>query len=247
VSDAQTVREPIRLKVSYKTPEALLGVFTRSVGKGSVALETHRKVAVGTQFLFELHANGVPEPVEVVGEVIQVRPGAKGKFLLGIRYDPGGGRKGIDAVLRRIFDAHKLEKVRRHPRVPIYLRATDESPQSPSYLIRDISRGGVGVEVQTHALPRAVQVGAPVLIEVWLSLGPLSLHGEVVWQFTPPAESGQWINPSFGVNFGKLRQDTVERLERIVTLRGLPPPPWKARISFGKDAVARMPSSQNGG
>jgi hypothetical protein len=30
-------------------------------------------------------------------------------------------------------------------------------------------------------------------------------------------------------------------LEKILTLRGLPPPPWSARLSFGMDAISRMP------
>ena len=45
------------------------------------------------------------------------------------------------------------------------------------------------------------------------------------------------LNPALGVSFGKLRPETIERLERILKLRGLPPPPWKAQVSFGLDAV----------
>lgn len=242
MNPAPTARA-IRFKVTYKSPEALIGEFTRSVGKGSVALESNRPLAVGTRFLFEMHTKGVAEYVEVTGQVIHVRPAAPGKYLLGIRYDPGQERKGIDAVLRRIFEDHRAEKVRRHPRVPIYLRATEDTPYSPSFLIRDISRGGAGVEVESPALPRAVYVGAAVLLDVWTSLGPLSLPGEVVWQVIPPNDRTRWINPSFGVSFGRLRADIVERLEKIVTLRGLPPPPWKARISFGLDARSRAPST----
>jgi hypothetical protein len=242
VNQAPTARDPIRFKVTYKSPEALIGEFTRSVGKGSVALESHRPLAVGTRFLFEMHAKGVAEHVEVTGQVIHVRPAAQGKYLLGIRYDPGQERKGIDAVLRRIFEDHRAEKIRRYPRVPLYLRATEDTPYSPSFLIRDLSRGGAGVEVESPALPRSVHVGVAVLLDVWTSLGPLSLPGEVVWQVLPPNERTRWINPSFGVSFGRLRYDVAERLEKIVTLRGLPPPPWKARISFGLDALSRAPS-----
>lgn len=232
---------PIRLKVTYKSPESLLGEFTRSVGKGGVAIESRRAVTVGTSFIFELRAKGVSQSVEVVGEVVQVTPAGKGKYLLNIRYDPGTDRQGIDAVLQRIFDAHKFEKVRRFPRVPLHLRATEEQPYSPSYLVRDVSRGGVGLEIESTTLPKTVRVGSPFLLEIWLSLGTLALHGEIVWVFVPPEDRIKLVNPSFGVNFGKLRQDTFERLEKIVQLRGLPPPPWRARVSFGMDAVSRMP------
>jgi hypothetical protein len=231
----------VRLRVTYRSPEALLGEFTRSIGKGLVALESAHKLPVGTRFVFELHAEGVGEAVEVLGEIVQVSEASDGKYLLAIRYDPANDRRGVDAVLRRIFEAHKGEKARKFPRVPLSLRAVDETPYSPSYVVRDLSRGGVGLEVDAPSLPPLVKMGTPFLLEMWISLGTLALHGEVVWTSVPPADRTRWVNPSFGVNFGKLRQDTVERLERILTLRGLPPPPWRARVSFGMDAVSRMP------
>lgn len=231
----------IRLKVSYKSAEALLSEYTRSVGKGGVAIESRRAVPVGTRFVFELHAQGVDKAVEVFGEVIGVTGGDGGKHLLNIRYDPGQQREGLDALLSRIFEAHRYEKVRKHARIPLNLRATEEAPYSPSYLIRDISMGGVGVEVEANNVPRHVRVGQPFLCEVWLSLGTLALYGEVVWVFEPKGDRAKFASPGFGVAFGKLRPETAERLERIIQLRSLPPPPWKARVSFGMDAVARMP------
>jgi hypothetical protein len=234
-------KAPVRLKVAYKTPEGLLSEFTRSVGKGGVAVESRRPLVVGTRFVFELHAHGVAEPVEVLGEVVQVVPISKGKFRLDIRYDRGADRKGIDALIQAIFDSHKYEKVRKFPRIPIHLRATEDAAYSPSYIIRDVSKGGAGVEVEAPAVPKAVRVGVPVLLEMSVSLGTLALYGEVAWVFSPPTERAKWINPSFGVAFGKLRPDTRERLEKILVLQGLPPPPWKARVSFGMEAVSRMP------
>jgi hypothetical protein len=229
------------LKVAYKTPEALISELTRSVGRGGVSIESKRSLAVGTRFIFELHATGVAETVEVYGEVLDVSTSAKGKYLLNIRYDAPTERKGIDTIIQRIFDAHKFEKVRKHPRVPLHLRATEEAPGSPQYVVRDVSRGGLGIEAEAPALPRTIKMGSPFLLELELSLGPLQLHGEVVWLFNPPRERQRWLNPGFGVAFGKLRPDTIERLQRILTLRGLPPPPWKARVSFGLEAVERMP------
>lgn len=233
--------KPVRLRVSYKSPEALIGEFTRSIGKGVVALESARRLPVGTRFIFELHADGVAEPVEVMGEIVQVTQPSRGKWLLAVRYDPAHDRKGMDAVLRRIFEAHTHEKARKFPRIPLHLRATEDTPYSPAFLVRDLSRGGVGLEVEAAQLPPYLKVGTPFLLELWISLGTLLLHGEVVWTSVPPEDRTKWVNPSFGVNLGKLRQDTVERLERLLVLRGLPPPPWKARVSFGMDAVSRMP------
>jgi hypothetical protein len=233
---------PVRLKVAYKTAEGLISEFTRSVGKGGVAIESRKNLPIGTQFVFELHAQGMKiPPVEVFGEVVQVTQSSRGRYLLNIRYEQGTDRQGLDALLARIFESHKYDKVRKHARIPIQLRATEEAPYSPSFMIRDISLGGLGVEVEAPQLPKTLRMATPFLLEMSISLGLLVLHGEVVWIFTPPAERAKWLYPSFGVRFGKLRPDSQERLEKILSLRGLPPPPWKARVSFGMDAVSRMP------
>lgn len=231
---------PVRLRVTYKNPVALLGEFTRSVGKGVVALESAHKLPVGTRFVFELHTSSVAEPVEVFGEIVQVKEPRPGKYLLAVRYDPGSDRRSVDAVLQQIYDAHSTERARKFPRIPLSVRATEDGTQS-SYIVRNLSRGGVGLEVEATHLPPAVKVGTPFLLELWLSLGTLLLHGEIVWISAPPGDHSRWVNPSFGVIFGKLRPETLERLEEILRLRGLPPPPWRAKVSFGMDAVSRMP------
>lgn len=233
---------PIRLRVSYRTPESLIGEFTRSVGVGNVALESRRKVPVGTRFVFELHAQGVTTPVEVLGEVTQVTQSAPDRFLLSIKYrTPGENRAGLDAMLERIFDAHRYEKLRKFPRIPIHLRATSDTPYSPSFLVRDVSRGGIGVEVEAPQPPRMLKVGAPFLLELHVSLGVLNLHGEVAWVYRGMATDPAAPQPKFGVVFGKLRPETLERLDQILSLKTLPPPPWKARLSLGMEAVSRMP------
>jgi hypothetical protein len=227
--------------VNYKSPRTLLSEFTRSVGRGAVTIESRKTVPLGTQFIFELIADGVEHPIEVFGEVLRVTPGLHGKHLLHIRYDPATDRKGIDLLIQRIFDAHRYEKVRKHPRLPLNLRGTENAPYSPQYLVRDISLGGVGVEVEADKLPNHIQIGEPFLLDVTLSIGTLMLYGEILWTFTPPIERAKLLNPAFGVQFGKLRADTVDRLEEIIRLKGLPPPPWKARLTFGMEAVSRMP------
>ena len=231
----------VRLRVSYKSPQSLLGEFTRSVGQGCVALETERDVAVGTRFIFELHANGLAAPVEVLGEVVSVAMQPSGRRLLTVRYDAGGDRAGLDAVLQRIFDGQEHEPARRFARIPLHLRATEDAPFSPSFLVKDISRGGLGLEVEASALPRSVRVGTPFLLEMNLSQGLLPLHGEVVWTTSPAPERGVAMAPAFGVQFGTLRLDIAQRLEQLLALSALPPAPWRARVSFGMDAVSRMP------
>lgn len=234
-------KPPVRLKVAYKTPSGLLAELTRSVGRGGVAIESRRSLPVGTRFVFELHATGIGESIEVYGEVISVKPAPDNRWLLEIKYEAPTDRKGIDVVIQRIFEAQRFEKKRKHPRIPVHLTALEDTKGAPAYAVRDISRGGLALEVEAAALPRHLHVGAPFLLELNLSIGPLVLHGEIIWAFNPPKERARWLTPSVGVKFGKLRADTVERLERILALRGLPPPPWRARVSFGLQAVERMP------
>jgi hypothetical protein len=227
--------------VTYKSPRTLLSEFTRSVGRGAVTIESRKTVPLGTEFVFELFADGVDQPVEVFGKVLRVTPALHGKHLLHIRYDPATDRKGLDTLIQRIFEAHRHEKVRKHARIPLNLRGTENAPYSPQYVVRDISLGGVGVEIEAEKLPPHIQIGQPFLLDVTLSIGTLALYGEVLWTFSPPVERAKLLNPAFGVQFGKLRPETVERLEEIIRLKGLPPPPWKVRLTFGMEAVSRMP------
>jgi hypothetical protein len=228
----------VRLKVAYKKPEALLSEYTRSVGQGGVTLQTRKSLPLGTRFVFEMHNPGVPTPVEVLGEVVRVTSQADEYFAITVKYDPGVDRGGLDAVLQRIFDLQATEKLRRYPRIPLRVPALEEeTPFAPPFFVRDLSRGGVGLEVEAPALPSAVKVGMPFLLEMDLALGMLMLHGEVAWT----SAGGPEVLPTFGVNFGTLRPDTLERLEKLITLESMPPPPWRARIYFGMDAVMRMP------
>ena len=67
--------DPVRLRVSYRSPTSLLQAFTRSVGKGGVSLPSRKALERGTRFVFELVAPDVLEAVEVTGEVVEVRLG----------------------------------------------------------------------------------------------------------------------------------------------------------------------------
>ena len=56
VPDAPHSVQPVRLRISYRSPESLLQAFTKSVGKGGVSLPSQRPLERGTKFLFELTA-----------------------------------------------------------------------------------------------------------------------------------------------------------------------------------------------
>ena len=223
---------PVRLKVAYKTPESLLGELTKSVGRGGVRIEARKAVPVGTKFVFELRSPGVPEAVEVSGTVMTVTETAPGRFVLHIRYEAPRNRAGLDSVIKRIFETSQYDKKRKTPRIPLHVRATENRPEAPTYRLRDISSGGVGIDVEADTLPRHIKVGVSFLIQMKLTTGMLSVPGQVVWAVTTRASDT--LPPRVGVVFGKLTPQVGQLLDDLLTLKALPTPPWIARVSFGE-------------
>lgn len=223
---------PVRLKVAYKTPESLLGELTKSVGRGGVRIEAKKAVPVGTKFVFELRSPGVPVAVEVAGTVMTVSETSPGLFVLHIRYEPPHNRAGLDGVIKRIFETSQYDKKRKSPRIPLHVRATENRPEAPTYRLRDISEGGVGIDVEADTLPRHIKVGVPFLIQMKLTTGTLSVPGQVVWAVT--TRSSDTLPPRVGVAFGVLEPKVHQLLNDLLTLKALPTPPWIARVTFGE-------------
>jgi hypothetical protein len=235
---SQQAGGPIRLKVSYKTPETLLGELTRSVGRGGVRIESKRTVPVGTAFVFELKSAGVKECVEVLGVVQNVTETAPGRYVLHIRYEAPRTRQGLDALLRRIFEATSADVRRRSARVPLHVRATENTPDSPVYRLRDLSQGGMGLDVEGTTLPPHLTIGTAALVQMKLTTGQLAAHGKIIWVVEPDPTTG--LPGRVGVRFGRMAPAMVTMLEDLLTLRALPQPPWIARLAFGADAVSKM-------
>ena len=111
------------------------------------------------------------------------------------------------------------------------MRATEDRPDSPTYRLRDISSGGVGIDVEADTLPRHIKVGTAFLIQMKLTTGMLSAPGQVVWAVSTRASDT--MPPRVGVVFGALAPKVAELLNDLLTLKALPTPPWIARVSFG--------------
>lgn len=219
---------PVRLRVAYKSAESLLGELTRSVGRGGVRIESKKALAVGTHFVFELRTAGVKERVEVAGTVVSVTQSAPGRFVLHIKYEAPRERDGIEAVLQKIFDGGRLDRQREHPRIPMHVRAVEASDDTVHYRLRDLSRGGVGVDIEGSKLPSQVKVGLSISIDLKITTGHLRLNGTVAWVVhgQPPLPAG------FGVAFGRLGPQTAAVLDQLLAFRALPAPPWIAKLAF---------------
>ncbi|MGC4115511.1 MAG: PilZ domain-containing protein [Myxococcales bacterium] len=223
----------VRFRVAYSRPEALLEEFTHSVNRGGSPLTVTRPVPVGTRFIFELLAGGVGKPVEVYAEVLSQQALGNGRYRVNLGYLPGG-RGGLDEVVIRTLESQKHEWTRKAPRIPLNMRATEETPYSPGYLVRDMSLGGAGFEVEATTLPKSVTLGAPMLLELAMKGDEkLRLRGVVVWALQGRGKRSP-LNSSFGVQFVEdLDFDSLEMLDRVVSFKSSP---RSARVTFGSEA-----------
>ena len=233
----------VRFRVAYSRPEALLEEFTHSVNQGASPLTVSRAVPVGTRFVFELLAGGVGRPVEVYAEVLSVQPLDSGRYRLNLGYLPGG-RGGLDEVVIRALDSQRQEWTRKAPRMPLNVHATEETPYAPGYLVRDISLGGAGLEVESTTLPKMVTLGAPMLLELTLRTSDkLRLRGVVVWALQGRGRRSP-LNSSFGVQFVEdLDFDSLEMLDRVLSFKSIP---RAARVTFGAEAYHAVPEADAG-
>lgn len=173
---------PIRFRVSYRSAEALVTEYTTCMSKGGCALVAKRRVAKGTKFVFEMHAPGQPDPLEVEGEVVHIRAiRATPNFEVGVEYKTTGPQRDVvDSLLSKIGVDPNYELVRGYPRIPVNLVARDRDVPA-TYLIRDLSRSGMRLEGRTFA--DDLRLGTPVELEVWLEAEspPVSVRGQVAW------------------------------------------------------------------
>lgn len=134
-------------------------------------------------------------------------------------------------MIKRIFETSQFDKNRKAPRIPLHVRATENKPDAPTYRLRDISAGGVGVDVEADTLPQHIRVGTAFLIQMKLTTGMLTVPGQVVWAVT--TRSSDTLPPRVGVAFSGLKPAVAEMLNDLLTLKALPTPPWIARVTFG--------------
>jgi uncharacterized protein (TIGR02266 family) len=217
-------RLPIRLEVVYRSARSLVTEYTSSVSKGGCRLQCKQPLEVGTRFLFEMIAARSRTPVELLGEVVWCRPGTEaGLYEVGIRYVPSDDKRAaLEAMLEEIFREHDFETARLHVRVPVNLVARDTVEPALKYLVRDISRGGLGLRLPMDVgLPAHLKPRTLVSLAVRLNDEITEIGGEVVW--TLEGQPGL-THAAMGVAFLGLRPyqlktiDTLSRLNRPAEL-----------------------------
>lgn len=227
---------PQRLHVKYSSPGRLLSELTRCIGQGHLSLPVSQVVSVGHSLLLSLSCPHLPHVMEISASVLRAQALSNGRHMLHLFCD--SDFKGLESVLEEILKTYVLEKARRHPRLPIVVMASEETPYSPRYVIRDISQGGLHLQVEAPALPANVVKGSPISLQISFSKGTLHLPGKIVWTYQPPKESRAPVTPpSFGVALGFLTAQTEDTLSQFLKLKKRPLMPWKAHLRFGVNAL----------
>lgn len=210
-------RQPIRLKVSFRSARSLVTEYTTSVSKGGCQLRAKKGLKPGTRFVFEMFARDADEPVKVEGEVVRSMLGPDGLYEVGVRYVASSGeRAALAKLLEEIVAEQRFEKARRHPRIPVNLVARDSADASRLYLVRDLSRGGLGLRLPDgQELPPALATGRKVWLEVTLVDEKVDIAGQVVW--STQGRAG-FTHAGAGVAFEELEGRRLSAFEALARL-----------------------------
>ena len=209
-------RFPIRLAVRYPSARSLLGDYTRSISKGGVAIDSERNLEIGTEFVFEMSAPELPEPIEVHGKVVWTRPtGTPGKYTLGIQYayEDTERRERLEKVIETILGEQIYERQRRHPRVPVTIEVHGARR---IWQMRDLSLGGAMIQASTIATIGII-AGQHLTLAMRVQQFDAVIEAETVW-VAQPYEVGpkQNIAGRFGIRFIDLDPSIAEILEQIM-------------------------------
>jgi hypothetical protein len=202
----------------YHSARSLMTEYTTSVSKGGCRLQTKQPLEVGTRFLFQMLSKKGSPPVEILGEVVWCKAVPHANLHeVGIRYVPSDEKRGaLEAVLDQIFRDHAFEKARLHVRVPVNLVAEDSVQPTRKYLVRDISRGGIGLRLPVDLdLPEDLKPRTLVNLAVKMGQEITEIGGEVVW--TVQRRPGL-THAAVGVAFIGTRaaqQQTIDALIRL--------------------------------
>jgi uncharacterized protein (TIGR02266 family) len=221
LDNRQHPRFPIRLAVRYPSARSLLGDYTKSISKGGVAIDSERNLEVGTEFIFEMSAPELPQPLEVKGRVVWIRAIAQtGKYTMGIQYQfpDDERRERLETVIETILAEHQWERQRKHPRMPVSIEVVQGKRL---WLIRDLSLGGAHVQSLTK---ESVDfgVGQRVRFEIRVSEFDAAIDSEVVWTGQPYEVHGETIMGRFGVKFVGVGPEVEAIIDQVMRAQVVP-------------------------
>lgn len=207
----------VRLAVSYRSARSLVTEFTACLARGGCLLVTRRAVPVGAPFRFLMECKELQETLEIEGEVVRVRPihGDILTYELAVQYRSHAAQLQLEALLARVGtdDTQQQQLVRRYSRVTVNLPAEDSQGLGRRYLIRDLSLGGMRLELVGSL---EVAIGSRVLVGVRFGLHePLVfLPGSLAWH----RAGGEAHRLHLGVKFAELDALTDPQRRALIDL-----------------------------
>lgn len=196
------VDPPVQLELSYRSPDALVTAYTASVSKGGFVFLSDRALAVGRRFEFRLKVEDEPTPVSLLGLVVRSKA-VGAKHQVAVQYLPEqSSRRALGVLLARMQVTESEAPVRQEPRIPVNLIARDALLPTRTFLVENLSHGGMGVSLTQPEL-RHLAVGAACALEVQLlTSATIVLRGRIAWLDRDTRRGGA----RFGVSFHGLAE-----------------------------------------
>ncbi|MFN7130810.1 MAG: PilZ domain-containing protein [Myxococcales bacterium] len=212
------LRQPIRLRVTFRSVRALIAEYTTSVSKGGCTIASPAAVEPGTMFVFELASEGTTRrALEVEGRVVHCTPRTDASgYSVGIEYVANSSPRRV--AMSRFLDEVFAEQLanRQHARVPVNLIAQDVYEPEIRYLVRDLSRGGMGLRLPSE---RQLSTGLHLDQQVEITVRhdgdtPFVMLGRVVRlvQAEPPRQA------SIGIRFENLSEANQRLVDALLYL-----------------------------
>lgn len=212
------LRQPIRLRATFKSVRALINEFTTSVTKGGCTIRSATEVPVGAVFLLELaREDRVNRSIEVEGRVAHCTPRPGGGFDVGIEYVSASSPRRV--AMTRFMDEVLAEQLARrsHARVPVNLIAQDVYEPEIRYLLRDLSRGGMGLKLPSErSLPPTLALGHRAEITVRHDGDTPFVIGGMVVRLNPGDPPRR--QASIGVRFENLSEANGRLIDALLYL-----------------------------
>lgn len=189
---------PVQLEVSYRSTNALVTAYTASLSKGGFVFLSDKPLVAGARFDFHLRVDNDPNPVTLLGLV--VRSTAVGaRHQVAVQYLPTpSSRAPLGRLLGQLHANLSSSVVRVEPRIPVNLIARDVLLITRTFVIENLSHGGMGVSLTRGSELSQLAVSTPCGLEVRLhERAAMVLRGTVVWIHRGIRSSGA----RFGVKF----------------------------------------------
>ncbi len=169
-------------------------------------------------FLLKLGLEGLTRrSLEIEGRVMHTTPRREGGFDLGIQYVPASTPRRIATTrfLDEVFREHLAK--RKHVRMPVNLIAQDAGDPELNFLVRDLSRGGMGLRCPAGgSLPDRLEVGHRAELMVWHDGDEPFTFGASVVRLQPVREEGG--QAVIGLCFDELSDANQRLLDALLYL-----------------------------